>query len=188
MANNPYSCTYSDDLKAVEEIARLVKMARQVGLPLPPALEAAVEAAKAGRNVETALNETCDALNEFMNTVAEKCARDAGYSSYDDMDSKRPTDWLNIDERYDPCVQKSMGRGYGVNYHWALRWDNPDSFARRFGEKEWEQLKAWIARMVRRRVRKATGVGGRGIPDTGSAPSSPTPSPSPTPGPAITQG
>src|SRR5512133_2449155 len=101
---------YLEDLVALES---LVQRYRQLGGKVPTQIEAALEAARAGRNVEESLNLACDGLFKFYLAEETRCARAAGFSGVQDLYQRGGAEWEKVNEFYDPCIAQ-------VAHKWPL--------------------------------------------------------------------
>jgi hypothetical protein len=67
-------------------------------------IEAALEATRAGRNVEESLNLACDGLFKFYFAEETRCAKAACFSGVQYMYHRGGAEWDKIIELYDPCI------------------------------------------------------------------------------------
>lgn len=147
---------YTKDLAALEDI---VKRYKSIGGKLPSQLELALEAAKAGRNVEESMNVACDGLFRFYIAEETRCAKKAGFDSLDQLKREGGTRLQERDE-FDVCVA-SVARQYQVKaVDYAINPFNSQSALSQYLVKTWGQVKAITSKYIKKKVLNDIKAGG----------------------------
>lgn len=145
-------CSPTTMLKDIDKLEKLIDMMRKAGTTLPPALEASWQLVKTGKNVEDAMNSVCSELGRMLSSSQEYCARNSGFTSYDDM--SKSGDWQQKD-KYDICMlQNYYKTEANERVKSVLYVGNKKSFISTLSESTRQQLWEIISRWIKRRVKK----------------------------------
>jgi len=142
-----------DDLKTLETF---VKKFKELGGKVAPNVEAAIEVAKSGRNIEESLNIACDGIFKFYLAAETRCAQEAGFSSLEELATKGGERWQDVEQIYDPCIAAVSRRWQLTNIDYTINLMNPESAARQFLERSANQIGAIVSRYVKKSVLKKT--------------------------------
>lgn len=141
--------TYFEDLAALEEF---VKRYKQLGGKLPPAIENAMELAKAGKHAEDAMNIACDGLFKFYLDAETQCAKDAGFSGLEDLARNGGERWQEREQIYDPCIAAVARQWQATNVSFTLNLANRHSALRAFLENSAKQITEIVTRYLKKQT------------------------------------
>ena len=127
---------------------------KTLGGKVPPGVEAALEAAKSGRNMEDSLNIACDGIFKFYLEAETRCVRQAGFSGLEEMAAKGGERWQDVEQIYDPCIASVARRWQLTNIDYTINLLNPESAARQLLERSANQIGAIVSKYVKKAVFK----------------------------------
>ena len=142
---------YFEDLTALETF---VKSYRQLGGKVPASVEAAMQVAKSGKNVEDSLNIACDGIFKFYLEAETQCAKKAGFSSLDELAAKGGERWQEREQIYDPCIASVVRQWQLTNINYTINPLNPESALRKFLEKSASQVGSIVSKYVKKSALK----------------------------------
>ena len=142
---------YVGDLTVLESF---VKSYKQLGGKVPPNVEAAMEVAKTGKNVEDSLNIACDGIFKFYLEAETQCAKKAGFSSLEELAVKGGERWQDRERIYDPCIASVVRQWQLTNINYTINPLNPESALRKFLEKSAGQVGSIVSKYVKKSALK----------------------------------
>lgn len=109
-----FVCTPTSHMADLSDLEAVIKRFKEVGGKLPPTIEAALEVAKTGRNIEDSMNAACNGLFEFYINAEKACAEKVGYTSFADVENG---DWQKK-EAFDLCLLPTISKWqvHSINY------------------------------------------------------------------------
>jgi hypothetical protein len=151
-----FVCTPTNHFEDLTTLETFVKKYKELGGKVPSNVEAAMEAAKSGRNMEESLNVACDGIFKFYLAAETRCAQKAGFSSLEELATKRGERWQDVEQIYDPCIAAVTRQWPSTNIDYTINLMNPESAARQFLERSASQIGAIVSRYVKKSVLKKT--------------------------------
>jgi hypothetical protein len=149
-----FVCTPTNHFEDLKTLETFIKGYKQLGGKVPPTVEAAMEAARSGKNAEDSLNIACDGIFKFYLEAETKCAQKAGFSSLEELATKGGERWQEREQIYDPCIASVARKWQLTNIDYTINLMNPESAASQFLEKSAKQIGAIVSRYVKKSVLK----------------------------------
>lgn len=149
-----FVCTPTNHFEDLTALEAFVKNYKQLGGKVPPNVEVAMQAAKAGKNVEDSMNIACDGIFKFYLEAETKCAKKAGFSSLEELAVKGGERWQERDQIYDPCIASVVRQWQWTNVNYTINPFNPESALRQFLEKSANQVGGIVFKYVKKSVLK----------------------------------
>lgn len=149
-----FVCTPTNHFEDLTVLENFIKGFKQLGGKVPPNVEAAMEVARSGKNMEDSLNIACDGIFKFYLEAETKCAREAGFSSLEELARKGGERWQEREQIYDPCIAAVARRWQVTNISYTINPMNPESALRQFLEKSANQVGSIVSRHVKKAALK----------------------------------
>ena len=108
-----YVCEPTNYFKDLAALEGFISNYKKLGGKIPGEVEAAMQAAKAGENIEKSMNIACHGLFKFYMDAETRCAKKAGFSSLEELAAKGGERWQEREQIYDPCIA-SVARQWQV--------------------------------------------------------------------------
>jgi hypothetical protein len=125
---------------------------RKLGGRVPPPLAVALESAKMGRNVETAMNNVCEEMSRFLASIEEFCARYAGFQGVEHMKREGGVRGQDVKQYY-VCMAHDYVRAVPSEaVKKVLYIGDPKSFVSVFSSKTLKQAWGLIAKYLKKKV------------------------------------
>lgn len=147
-----FVCSPTNHFEDLTALETFVKNFKQLGGKVPAAVEAAMQAAKSGKNVEDSMNIACDGIFKFYLEAETKCAMKAGFSSLEELATKGGERWQEREQIYDPCIASVARQWQLTNISYTINPFNPESAIRQFLQKSAQQIGAITSKYVKKKV------------------------------------
>lgn len=141
-------CSRTYHYEDVRNLERFLNDYRAKGGQVPPKLQAALEVAKLGSNVEEAMNSACLEMLKFTESNQEFCARFVGFP--DAASANRGGDVQKVDD-YFVCLSSKDRMYLRKGAESVLSIKNQGSFVSVFSQKVIAQVREIAARWVKRK-------------------------------------
>jgi hypothetical protein len=147
-----FVCSPTNVLQDVQTLESIISGYTRLGGKVPPAINAALELAKAGKNVEDSMNVACDGLFNFYVTEQIRCAREAGFKNLDEFQNQRRSDpdgpgVLQVED----CTLRVERRWQITNIDYTINLANKNSAARQFLEKTKKQAFDIVGKWIKKK-------------------------------------
>jgi hypothetical protein len=137
------------DLTALEDV---VKRFRQLGGKVPPAVTAALEAARVGSNVEQSMNVACDGLFRWYLAEEDRCAREVGFAGGAAQMSQAGGLSVDQSDAFFVCTARVARQWQWKNIDFTLNPFNADSAVRQFFSRTRAQVVEITGRWVKKKA------------------------------------
>lgn len=145
-------CSATAHFKDVGALENIVKGLSQVA-KVPPAVTAALELAKQGKNLEEAMNTACDGLFNFYTRLENECAKRAGYKNVGEAYSAERNDPGNVASEFEICKMSVIRNWPLHNINYVINYTNEDSLVRMYVEKTKKQVEALAYKYIKRKAK-----------------------------------